>query len=116
MSRSNLRLAIIILTLLTAAIHVYLNFNTGTFSFQPVFTLNALGYLALLALFFKWIDVPFLRGREKLLWYAFMGYTALTLVAYFAVNGAAGFANPVGLIDKVVELFLLIALWLHKEN
>lgn len=116
MSRSNLRLAIIVLALLTAAIHVYLNFNTGVFVFQPAFAANAIGYIALLILFFKWVDVPFMRGREKLLWYVFMGYVVLTIIAYFAVNGAMAFSNPVGLFDKVVELLLLIALWLHKEN
>lgn len=116
MSRSNLRIAIIVLTLITAAVHVYLNFNTGAFILQPAFVVNALGYLALLILFFKWVDVPFMRGREKLLWYGFMGYTALTIVAYFAVNGGMAFANPIGLFDKAVEVLLLIALWLHKEN
>jgi hypothetical protein len=116
MSRSSLRIAIIVLTLITAAVHLYLNFNQGSFNFQPVFTLNALGYLALMVLFFKWVSVPFLAGREKLLWYAYMGFTALTIVAYFAVNGGASFSNPIGLFDKVVEVLLLGALWLHKEN
>jgi hypothetical protein len=116
MSRSNLRIAIIVLTLITAAVHLYLNFNQGSFNFQPAFTLNALGYLALMVLFFKWVSVPFLAGREKLLWYAYMGFTALTIVAYFAVNGGASFSNPIGIFDKVVEVLLLGALWLHKEN
>lgn len=115
MSKSNLRIAIIVLTLVTAAIHLYLNFSQGSFQFQPGFTLNALGYLALLVAFFKWVSLPFLQGREKLLWYAYMGYTALTVVLYFLINPQA-FSNPVGLIDKAVEILLIIALWLHKEQ
>jgi hypothetical protein len=116
MSRSNLRVAIIVLTLITAAIHLYLNFNKGFFELQIPFVLNALGYLALMVLFFKWVDVTFLKGREKLVWYAYMGFTALTIVAYFAVNQGASFSNYLGLFDKAAEVILLIALWLHKEN
>jgi len=116
MNRPTLRVAIIALTLITAAIHFYLNFNTGAFVFQPAFTLNALGYLGLLVAFFKFAPLPFLEGRGKLLWYAYMGFTALTIVAYFAVNGAKSFFNPVGMIDKIVEVILLAALWMHKDN
>lgn len=116
MNRPALRIVIIALTLVTAAIHLYLNFNTGRFEFQPMFTLNALGYLALLASFFQWVPVPFLAGRGRLLWQIFMGYTALTIVAYFAVNGAKSLSNPIGLADKAVEALLIASLWIHKDN
>jgi hypothetical protein len=99
MNRPTLRTAIIALTLATAAIHLYLNFNTGKFEFQPMFTLNALGYIALMVAFFKWVPLPLLEGRGRLLWYVYIGYTALTIVGYFAVNGARSFSNPVGLVD-----------------
>jgi hypothetical protein len=114
MNRPMLRNAIVVLTLATAAIHFYLNFNTGSFVFQPAFTVNAIGYLALLAALL--LNLPFLAGRGKLLHYVFIGYTALTIVAYFAVNGAKSFSNPVGLADKAVEVLLVAALWFHKEN
>ena len=116
MNRPTLRNAIVVLTLATAAIHLYLNFNTGAFVPQPAFIANAIGYVALLAVFFKWVNLPFLNGREKPLWYVYLGYTALTIVAYFAVNGAKSFSNPVGLADKAIEVLLIAALWLHKEN
>ena len=116
MNRPTLRNAIVVLTLATAAIHLYLNFNTGAFVPQPAFIANAIGYVALLAVFFKWVNLPFLNGREKSLWYVYLGYTALTIVAYFAVNGAKSFSNPVGLADKAIEVLLIAALWLHKEN
>jgi hypothetical protein len=118
MNRPNLRNAIIILTLITALVHFYLNFNTGTFVFQPIFTLNALGYLALLVALF-WPPAflaGMLKGRETLLHYVFIGYTAVTIVAYFAINGAGGFTNVIGLGTKVVEALLIFALWQHLRS
>lgn len=116
MTKSNLRYAIILLTISTAIIHLYLNINTGRLDFQPAFTLNAIGYFGLMVAFFKWIDLPFLHGREKLVWYFYMGYAALTIVLYFVVNGALSFSNPVGLADKTIEVLLIAALWMHKEK
>jgi hypothetical protein len=116
MNRPMLRNAIVVLTLATAAIHLYLNFNTGAFVPQPAFIANAIGYVALLAAFFKWVNLPFLNGREKSLWYVYLGYTALTIVAYFAVNGAESFTYTLGIVTKIIEVLLIAALWLHKEN
>lgn len=115
MTRPNTRLAIIILTLLTALIHLYLNINTGSFVFQPMFTANALGYLALLValLWPPAFLAGMLKGRTTLLHYVYIGYTAVTIVAYFAVNGAGGFTNPIGLATKVIEALLIVALWNH---
>ena len=50
MNRSNLRIAILIFGLFTAVVHLYLNVRMG--GFDPAFTANGLGYLALLGLFF----------------------------------------------------------------
>jgi hypothetical protein len=118
MNRPNPRTAIILLTLITALVHLYLNINTGTFVFQPMFTLNALGYLALLvALLWPPAFVAgMLKGREKLLHYVFIGYTAVTIVAYFAVNGAGSFTYPLGLATKVVEALLIFSLWQHLRT
>jgi len=113
MSKSNLRIAILVLGLATALIHLYLNVRMGRF--DPAFTANGIGYLVLLAVFFKWVNLPFLQGREKIVWYVYMGYTALTIVAYFAVNSNP-FGDVLGLVDKAVEVLLIAALWLHKDN
>jgi hypothetical protein len=114
MNRSTLRTAILIFGLVTTAIHFYLNFNTGKFEFQPIFTLNALGYLALLGALL--VRPSFLAGRERLVHYVFIGYTAVTIVAYFAVNGAGSFSNPVGLLAKVDEVLLIASLWLDLRQ
>ena len=112
MNRSTLRTAIIILTLITAGIHLYLNVRSG--HFEPAFTANALGYLALMVALF--MPPPFLagmlKGRETLLHYVYMGFTAITIIAYFVISAQA-FTDVLGLIAKADEVLLIVALWLH---
>lgn len=113
MNRSNRRNAIAILTVLTAVIHLVLVLPQGIPGGLP-FLLNGIGYFVLLALL--WFKPSFVAGRERLLYYAFIGFTAVTIVAYFAVNGAASFANPVGLADKVIEALLIWLLWQDMQG
>lgn len=114
MNLSLVRAAIAVLTLATAGIHFALvppmAQVLGAGATVP-FILNGLGYLTLLA--GLWFKPAFLAGRERLFHYAFMAFTAVTIVAYFAVNGADSFSNPVGLADKVIEVVLIAALWQH---
>ncbi len=117
MNRNTLRIAITILTVLTAGIHLLLVFaaaGQGDMTTVVMFSLNGLGYLALLAALL--LNLPMLAGRERLVHYAFIAYTAVTIVGYFAVNGAGSFSNPIGLFDKLVEILLVAALWLHLQQ
>jgi hypothetical protein len=102
MNRSVLRAAIVILGLATALIHLYLNIFYGEFS--VLFTLNGLGYLALLAALF--LNVRFVANRRKLVHYLFIGYTVVTIVAWIAI----GSRDMVAYADKVIEVLLVIAL------
>ena len=108
MNRSTLRVAIAVLTIATAVIHFYLNFNTGSFEFQPMFTLNGLGYLGLLGALL--LNLPFLAGRERLLHYGFMGYTAVTILAWIILGDKT---YVLGYIAKADEILLILALWQH---
>ena len=118
MNRSTLRLAIIVLTLATALIHFSLVPSTmaqmGLGGALP-FILNGLGYLTLLVVYCKWVPVPVIKISDAVLTYIFMGFAAVTIVAYFAVNGAASLSIPLGLADKVIEVLLIAALWLHSR-
>lgn len=108
MSLPFVRGAIVVLTLITAIIHlVLLNMN----GLQPAFVANGLGFLALLAALL--LKPAFLAGRERWVHYAYMAFTAVTIVAYFVVNQGESFNNPVGLFTKAVEVLLIIALWQH---
>lgn len=105
MNRSTLRTIILIMGLATASSHLYLNVALGEFS--PLFTLNAVGYLGLLAAFF--LDLSFLRDRKNLVTLGFAAYTALTIIAWIP-NGNRDF---IGFGTKAVELVLIIALILY---
>ena|SRR3990172_63209 len=109
MSKASVRTIIILLTLFTAAVHgIVLNMQMGTI--DPLFTLNALGYLALLgALLYN-----FPAGRQKLVHYAFMAFTAVTIVAWLVING--DFSDPVGVSTKAAEVLLIVFLWLHLQR
>ncbi len=96
-----MRYVIIALTLATALIHISLG--------GPLFILNGVGYIALLAALY-W--VPQTAAYRPQIRYAFMGYTAVTIIgAYFLMNSPENWLNAVGILTKVVELSLLVVLW-----
>ncbi len=100
---------IIILTLATALIHLILGFSVP----NPLFILNGIGYVVLLiALYF----VPQLAEWRRWIRWLFILYTALTILLYFVYNGADAFNSALGLIDKVIELALIVMLWLDRKS
>lgn len=98
------------LTLATAVIHLILGFQFG----NTLFLLNAAGYIVLLiALYF----IPGLSdGLRNLVRWAFILYTAVTIVLFFVFNGADAFSSVLGLITKVIEVALIVLLWLDRGN
>ncbi len=101
----NRQVAIVALTGATAAIHIGLG--------SQLFVLNGLGYLALLGAHFS---VP---DRESYRTYtrdALLGYTGVTVIGYFALRGIAGFADPTGVLNKLIELGLLRVLWVDRGS
>ena len=101
--------AIVGLTVVTALIHIVLGVMSGG-SFMIIFLLNGLGYLALLAgLYF----LPQLAGQRSLVRWALLGFTAVTFILYFVFNWP-DIWSPMGLVDKVIELILIVFLWQEK--
>lgn len=92
---------IILFTLATAVLHIIL--------FPDImFTLNGLGYLALLAAYF--LPIPFLQQRHNLVWWALVGYTTLTIILWVIMgdkNFVAGTSSATGYYAKAAELLLL---------
>ena len=107
------QLGIIILTILTALIHLFLGVSSlGDGFFGVVFILNGLGYLALLAgLYF----LPQLAGQRALIRWALLGFTAVTFILYFAFNWPDVW-GVMGLLTKAIELVLIVLLWLEKTD
>ena len=113
MTKSTLRTLIVVLTLITAGVHlILLNMSVldETGSIDIPFTLNGLGYLALLAA----LLYGFPAGREKLVHYAFIAYTLVTILAWYFING--DFTDPVGVFTKTVEVLLIVFLWMHLQR
>ena len=99
---------IIVLTVVTAVIHLILGAGFLPDTLAIAFVLNGLGYLALLAgIYF----IPQMAAQAAMLKKVLLGFTAVTIVLYFVMNGGAAFSNIMGLVDKVVEVALVAVLW-----
>jgi hypothetical protein len=98
---------IVLLTLITAGIHIYF-FVTGdkSYALYDMFLLNALGYLALISLLVLPLGLP--ASLHRLVRPVFIGYTILTIVLYLIIAGTSGiWSIPLAPIAKFSELLLV---------
>ena len=100
-----LRVGVIVLTVGTALIHLYL----GLQGF-PLFVLNGLGYLGLLVTLT--LALPYLSEYRNLTRWVLIGYTALTILLWILV----GARNPIGYTDKVIEVCLITLLLIEARR
>jgi hypothetical protein len=103
-THSVLRIGIVVLTLATALIHLQLNFP------DPIFILNGLGYITLLAALY--IPIPRIARYRNTVRLILMGYAALTLFLWILI----GARTPIGYIDKVIEIALILLLLLDARR
>lgn len=96
---------VISLTSATAILHLTL----GT----QLFVLNGVGYAGLLALHYL---VPQKEIYRQYTRSALFGYTGVTVVGYFILNGVGSFTNPIGIANKLIELGLLAVLWQDQQE
>ncbi len=116
--------AIILLVVATALLHFGAAFDRVLFPGgpDPLFTLNGLGYLGLLAAYF--LPIPFLQARHRLVWWALFIYVIVTIVAWLVIwvglnvivggNSFFGRDTLYGGPAKVIEVVLLFLLWRDK--
>jgi hypothetical protein len=100
-----LRVEVIVLTVGTALIHLYLGLQDF-----PLFVLNGLGYLALLAALI--LPTPRISEYRNLVRWVLVGYTALTIFLWILV----GARNSIGYVDKIIEIVLVALLVLEARN
>lgn len=101
-----LQIAIILLALATALIHlIVLNIRMG--HIDIMFTLNGLGFLALLVAYFA--PIAIFQKYHSLLRWAFIGYTALTILAWVVITGF-NLSDPLALVTKAIEIILIVFL------
>ena len=94
-----LQIGVIILTLITAFVHLSLNFP------DPVFILNGLGYLTLLATLY--LPISQLVPYRRLVRWLLIGYAGLTVILWLAI----GLRTSIGYTttaDKVLLILLLL--------
>jgi hypothetical protein len=107
MSQKTSKSIIVITTLVTALIHlVLLNILLGKIDIP--FTLNGLGFLTLLAVFL--IQPSFIVNQRTLFTMAYLGFTTITILAWFVLGDLR---DTLGIITKIDELLLILALVLH---
>lgn len=107
MSKANLRMAVILLTAFTGAVHlIVLNLS----HIDTLFALNGLAYFILLGGFMGIIKP--LAANQKLVHYGLMALAAATIVAFFAFNGS----GVLGYVTKAVELLLIVATYMHLKK
>ena len=101
---------IILSSLATAFLHI-------TLYPDIMFTLNGLGYLGLLGAYF--LPIPFFQQKHNLVWWAMLGYTALTIVLWVVMGDktfVAGTSSATGYYAKAAEVILLAFLWADKSK
>lgn len=95
--------AIWILTLATAVIHFSLSILMGRL--DVMFTLNGLGYLALLAALY--LDLPVIRDNRRLIRIILIGFTLVTIIAWVFLGDKTWW---LGWVTKLIELALVLLL------
>jgi len=115
LSRSNLRWAVIVLTVFTALVHLYLGirqFNTVA-NLPILWLLDSAGYFVLLGGVLG--VTPVLKDRRAISHYLLMGFAVVTIFAWVFLSGVlkgdpqSRLAYP----DKIDEVLLIIATFMH---
>ncbi len=118
--------AIIILTLFTAFLHLAAAFDKQLFKEgpDPLFILNGLGYLGLVAIYF--LPIAFLQQRHELIRRVYIGYAVLTILAWIfiwviqsvIIQGVPFFSHDslYGVPAKITELILIGLLWTDRSR
>ena len=107
-----LQYGIIVLTAITALMHLFLGIGSLPDTFGYMFILNSVGYIVLLvALYF----IPSLSEQRTIIRWLLIAYTAVTFILYFVFNWPDVW-NTLGIIDKIVELVLIILLLIESRQ
>lgn len=110
----SLRAGIILFTLVTAAIHLYLGFVQLSLGMMGgiMFLANAAGYVGLLAALYWRLPIDFLTKNRGLVRWALIAFTAVTILGWVAI----GTRDLLGYFDKVVEGVLILLLVLESRQ
>ena len=99
-----IRVGVVLLTLIAAAVHLSLLFH------DPAFILNGLGYLTLLAALY--LPFPQLVPYQRVVRWALIGYATLTILLWVAI----GERSLLGYFTTADEVALVILLLLEGRR
>ena len=117
-----LQIAIIVLAVITAVLHLFLGITstmaggfgpTGSWLLQSLptlFILNFLGYITLIGALY-W---PQLKLFQHSIRWGLILFTAVTISAYFVIDGLT--PNPIGYGDKLIEGALILLLLVENRK
>ena len=71
-----------------------------------IMLLNGIGFLTLSIVVY--LDTPFFADLKKPILFVFIGFTLATIIGYFALGN--GFTQPLGIISKLDESLLVLAI------
>jgi hypothetical protein len=106
------RALLVIITLVTAGVHLFLGVRNIPSPFGVMFVLNAIGFLGLLGLYL--LPIGFVAPYRAIVRWVLIAYSALTFILYFAFNGLS--LDLVSGITKAAELGLIAVLWLDRPR
>jgi hypothetical protein len=110
-----LQIAIIVLTLATAFIHLFLGFSflgSGPSLLPILFLLNGIGYLGLLGLLY--LPISAAAPYRNIARWALMVFAAVTIVAFLLV-GLQG-AGTLAYSTKIIEVVLIVLLFMEGRQ
>lgn len=110
MNLTGKRYGIVLAALATAILHI-------TLFPDIMFTLNGLGYIGLLGAYL--LPIAFFQDKHNMVWWTFVGYTALTIVLWIVMgdkNFVTGTSSATGYYAKAAEIVLLFFLWSDKPK
>jgi hypothetical protein len=95
-----IRIGVVILTLMAAIVHLSLLFP------DPVFILNGLGYLTLLAALY--LPIPRLVSYRRVVRWTLIGYATLTVLAWVVIGERTllGYSTTAGEVALVILLLI----------
>lgn len=103
--------AIIALAAITGIIHLFLGIRFCCAEFMSIlFILNGIGFLDLVGTYYfgGYISPKLVEMRGLIRW-ALIAFTAVTIIAYFAVHGLT-LHGPLDAFTKAVEVALIVLL------
>jgi hypothetical protein len=108
-----MQIAIIVLTVATALVHLqraWLAWGDNDLTTTLMFGANFLGYLALITALYA--PIAALAAYRKWIRWALIAFAVVTILGWVAV----GAREPIGYIDKVIEIVLVVLLFLESRQ